>query len=63
MLLLSSQKNHINQPAHMGMNKTAAIRAAAESSVYESAVMKMDSYLSPDPALLFLLLPAAESQL
>lgn len=45
------------------MNKTAAIRAAAESSVYESAVMKMDSYLSPDPALFFLLLPAAESQL
>lgn len=47
----------------MGMNKTAAIRATAESPVYRSVVMKIDSYLSLDPLLLSLLLPTAESQL
>lgn len=39
------------------MNKAVAIRATAESRVYELVVMKIDSYLSLDPSLLSLLLP------
>lgn len=39
------------------MNKAVAIRATAESRVYELVVMKTDSYLSLDPSLLSLLLP------